>query len=79
MSKKSKLQKLEFYQLVGIVEETYEVDTRVEECHGNHTFEDTTLTNKRLIDLKIVVGNKEIDILFKLSQDEINMLLEDEV
>lgn len=76
---KNKVNKLEFYTLVGTIEETLEVDTRVEECHGQHTFEDVTLTKRKLVDLKIVVGDKEIDILFKLSQEEIDLLLEDEV
>lgn len=76
---KNKVNKLEFYTLVGTIEETFEVDTRVEECHGRHTFEDIILTKRKLVDLKIVVGDKEIDILFKLSQQEIDLLLEDEI
>lgn len=76
---KNKTTKLAFYELVGSIEENFEVDTRVEECHGQHIFEDVTLIKRKLVDLKIVVGNKEIDILFKLSQEEIDLLLQDEI
>ncbi len=70
-----KVNKVEFYNLVATIQETYDIDTRIEECHGQHVFEDTELIKKRIVELKIVVGNKEVDILFKLSQDELNTLL----
>ena len=67
---------LDFYQVVADIEETYSIDTRVEECHGEHTFEDTTILSRKILELKIVVGDSEIDILDRLTQDELQLLLD---
>jgi len=75
MSKIKKKVFLDFYQLVASVEDTFTSETRVEECHGEHTFEDTTLLSQNIVELKIVVGDCEIDILDRLTKDEINILL----
>lgn len=75
MSKIKSLLHLDFYQLVADIEETYTSETRVEECHGEHIIEDATLLSKKIVELKIVVGNEEIDILDRLTQNELQLLL----
>ena len=67
---------LDFYQLVADVEQTYTSENRVEECHGEHHFKDVTIINQKIIELKIVVGNEEIDILDRLTPQELKLLLE---
>jgi hypothetical protein len=66
---------LDFYQVVASVEDTFTSETRVEECHGEHTFEDTNIISQKILELKIIVGDCEIDILDRMTQDEINLLL----
>jgi hypothetical protein len=75
MSKIKKEVFLDFYQLVASVEDTFTSETRVEECHGEHTFEDTTLLSQKILELKIIIGDYEIDILDRMTPKEIELLL----
>ena len=75
MSKIKKEVFLDFYQLVASVEDTFTSETRVEECHGEHTFEDTTLLSQKILELKIIIGDCEIDILDRMTPKEIELLL----
>jgi len=75
MSKITKVPYLEFYELVADIEDTFTINERIEECHGEHIFEDTTLISQKMLTLKIVIGNEEINILNRLTQKEINLLL----
>ena len=67
---------LDFYQLVADVEEKFITDIRVEECHGQHTFEENTTVSQKVVGLKIVVGDEEIDIYDRLTQEELQILLD---
>ena len=75
MSKIKNYLHLDFYQVVADIEETYNHETRVEECHGEHTFDDSTLISQKIVELKIVVGDEEIHILDRLTPSELQLLL----
>ena len=69
---------IECYKDVYIeYEHTYEEDVRIEECHGLHTFYDTTDVSKRIISVKIELSkNKFIDITDRLTIEEIEILMD---
>lgn len=67
---------LDFYQLVADIEEKFITDIRVEECHGEHTFEENTTISQKIVGLKIVAGDAEIDIFDRLTQEELQILLD---
>lgn len=52
----------------------YEVDRRVEECHGYHEFEDVTTIGVEIISVMLIYNDLEIDITKKLSREEIKDL-----
>lgn len=76
MSKIKKKVFLDFYQLVADIEEKFITDIRVEECHGQHTFEENTTISQKIVGLKIVVGDEEIDIYDRLTPCELQLLLD---
>ncbi len=64
-------------EIVIEYEHNYQEDTRVEECHGYHTFNDVTDISKRMIRVKIEISKKKfIDITDRLTDEENELLMD---
>ena len=61
--------------LVQIMTQTgYSYSSRVEECHGFHTFIDQEIISEEVTSVVLKVNGNEIDITDRLTKDELNLL-----
>jgi|LakMenE22Apr09ns_1017241.scaffolds.fasta_scaffold30151_2 hypothetical protein len=55
----------------------YEVfPKRIEECHGNHEFDEADEVNRELISFKILLDDGEIDLTSRLTEEEKNKIVQ---
>ena len=66
-----------FYDIEMNVTANYAIDTRVEECHGYHSFEDIH-TNYKVNSIRIFFGDSFIDITDRLTDAEKELLTENQ-
>ena len=52
----------------------YSYSTRVEECHGEHTFIDQDVISEDVLSVKLKVNGTEIDITNRLTPEELKKL-----
>lgn len=65
------------YDLEMNVTANYATDTRVEECHGYHTFED--IKEEHIVNsIRIHIGNSFIDITDRLTDAEKELLIKNQ-
>jgi hypothetical protein len=61
--------------LVQIMTQTgYSYSSRVEECHGFHTFIDQEVISEEVISVVLKVNGSEIDITNRLTKEELKLL-----
>lgn len=61
--------------LVQIMTQTgYSYSSRVEECHGFHTFIDQEIISEEVTSVVLKVNGNEIDITNRLTKDELKLL-----
>jgi hypothetical protein len=61
--------------LVQIMTQTgYSYSSRVEECHGFHTFVDQEIISEDVIKVTLKVNGNDIDITDRLTKEELKML-----
>jgi len=64
-----------FNSLVEIMTQTgYSYSSRVEECHGFHTFIDQEIISEEVTSVVLKVNGSEIDITNRLTKDELKLL-----
>lgn len=59
---------------VNIIIDVY--PPRTEECHGIHTFDESEEVDRELLSFKIVIGEKQIDFLSRLTPEEKKLIVE---
>lgn len=64
-----------YNSLVEIQRQTgYSYSTRVEECHGLHTFIDQEVISDDILKVTLKVNGSEIDITDRLTKEELDLL-----
>lgn len=64
-----------YNSLVEIQTQTgYSYSTRVEECHGLHTFIDQEVISEDILKVTLKVNGSEIDITNRLTKEELKLL-----
>ena len=73
--KKEIEKKLNWLWLVVELKTEFEVENRIEEGHGFHSFLDTKEVKNDVIKVTIKARDKEIDITNRLTQEELKLLI----
>jgi len=73
--KKEIEKKLNWLWLVAELKTEFEVENRIEEGHGFHSFLDTKEVKNDVTKVTIKARDKEIDITDRLTQEELKLLI----
>ena len=67
--------KLNWLWLVAKVKTEFEVENRIEEGHGYHSFIDSREVKNDVVKVTIKARDKEIDITDRLTKEELKLLI----